>query len=342
VWTFTGQPIPSGRSLGRHGVALQRDTVATATQPCDRIRLLYDPTASAYGFGGGALQIRIDGEVVDVIDCSRSELVGCVWDSGPLGAFATRRIELSCVAGDFVVAGHSYFHDGADGETGPLFWHSAHSSHTIGRGELGFASEESTWLGAMTKRQLEVNPFTGRAVFGSGSIEADCFLCSTGTNDIRLFKNDPRLVTEGYRELFGYLRARCDSEASIIVIIPTASALFGGDYEPLAEGITAACDADGAFVIDLLHDLGTHADDSCGFYYDGYHPNDEGHAAWADAVSSAVVAAIQPFPAERDDPTPGRGRERGGDARAQSLRSRVGVRNERCSYRDEIGAPHDG
>lgn len=292
VWKTSGTPPGrSGRGLGAHGMSLVPGTVVSTTQPCDRFRIVYDDTPEAFGLTGGTLEIRIDGRPVAAVDSSRSETMGKVWDSGPLGSFASRTVELECVAGDFVSLGHSYFHDG-DGDDGALFWRNARGKFTSGLGIFGFRAEQATWAGCLTSRPVGLNPFTGEPLHGSGAIEPDCFLCCTGTNDIGLFDNDRTKIAEGYRSLIRHLRTLCGPDPSIGIIMPTASTNFGGRYGPLFEGIHDACTSEGAFLIDLWHSLGTHGDDSRGFYADGTHPNDRGHAAWAEYVSAWMLEAI--------------------------------------------------
>lgn len=138
VWTMRGTPAQSsGRSLGRHGVVLLRGTIASTVQPCDRVRILLDETTRAFEMEGGTLEIRIDGDVVATLECHHDDVVGRAWDSGPLGEFAPRHVELRCVAGDFVSVGHSYFHDGVDGDRGALFWRNAHARYAVDGGSSG-------------------------------------------------------------------------------------------------------------------------------------------------------------------------------------------------------------
>lgn len=297
LWKTSGAPVrATGRSLGRHGMALLRGATATIVQPCDRFRLLIDEATQAFTYPGGTLEIRIDGTAVDRIDGGRSEIVGRMWDSGPLGSFQRRSVEIECVDGGFVSIGHSYFHDGSDGTDGALFWRNAHARFTAGPGDFGFANPDSTWAGALTRLEIGRNPFNDRVICGGGAIEADCFLCCTGSNDIRLFNNDRRQISAGYERLVEYIRLRCGDSPSIGFIVPTASTVCDGDYENLFEGTRDACTSTGTFMIDVLHEVGTHADDSLGYYEDGFHPNDRGHAAWAEHVSSWLLRAIQPGP----------------------------------------------
>jgi hypothetical protein len=295
VWTTTGpRPKVSGRGLGRHGMALHLGTVASTVQACDRFRLLYDETTESFGLHGGTLEIRIDGELAAVLDCAHDDVVGRMWDSGPLGRFAPRRFELECVGGDFVGVGHSYFHDGADGETGALFWRNAHARYEAGCGHFGFGQAESTWTGPLTSRVIGRNPFNQQAVRGGGAIAPDCFLCCTGTNDIGRLANDRETIASIYESLITYIRSRCGEQCSIGFIVPTATERTYVDHQALFEGTRDACEASGAFLIDLWHPLGSHADHGAGFYFDGMHPNDRGHAAWANYVTNWMLAAIQP------------------------------------------------
>lgn len=295
VWTTTGPlPQPSGRSLGRHGMAIVRGTVASTAQPCDRVRLLIDHTTRAFGLDGGTLEIRIDGDAVARLDCGTDEVVGHLWDSGPLGSFATRRIDLECVDGGFVSLGHSYFHDGVDGDTGALFWRNAHARFLAGSSDFGFALPEATWAGALTTRPISHNPFNGRVIRGGGAISPDCFLCCTGTNDIGTLGNDRASIAATYEHLVDYIRQRCGAESSIGFVLPTASAKPGADQQALHDGILDACARTGTFMIDLWHELGSHGDDRSDFYFDGMHPNDRGHAAWADHVAAWMLEAVQP------------------------------------------------
>ncbi len=295
VWTTSGQPArPTGRSLGRHGMAIMRGGIAATVQPCDRFRLLIDETTESFGYSGGTIAIRVDGEIVDEIDCSRSDIVGRMWDSGPLGTFQARSIEIECVAGGFVAVGHSYFHDGPDGTVGPLFWRNARARFTAGSNEFGFANTQVTWAGPLTRLEIGRNPFNDRVVHGGGAIEPDCFLCCTGTNDIQFFDNDRHEITAAYENLVDYIRLRCGEKPSIGFIVPSASARYEADYEALFDATYDACKTSGAFMVDVLHGVGTHADDSLGFYRDGFHPNDRGHRAWADYLSNWLLTAVQP------------------------------------------------
>lgn len=294
VWATSGSPPQdSGRGLGRHGMALRPGTVASTVQSCDRFHLLYDETTESFGLHGGALEIRIDGKVATVLECCHDDVVGRGWDSGPLGEFASHRFELECVDGDFVSVGHSYFHDG-DGATGALFWRNAHGGYLAGRSDFGFANPEATWAGPLTSDPIGRNPFNGRVVKGGGAITPDCFLCCTGTNDIGTLGNDRRSISYAYVRLVDYIRTRCGERCSIGFLVPTSSSKPGADHQALFDGIRDACGASGAFMIDLWHDLGTHGDDSSGFYFDGMHPNDRGHAAWADYVTRWMSEAVQP------------------------------------------------
>ncbi len=295
VWKTSGPPPSSTqRSLGRHGMAIMPGTVVNATQPCDRFRLLFDETTHAFRRPGGTLEIRIDGEVADRIDCSHSDVVGRIWDSGPLGPFRPRSVEIECVAGGFVSIGHSYFHDGSDGTTGALFWRNAHAGFTAGPRESGFANPNSTWTGALTRDEIVKNLFSDRVVYGGGAIEPDCFLCCTGTNDVAVLDHDRHRIAAAYEQLVDYIRQRCGDSPSIGFIVPTASTRCRTNCESLFDGIHDACLSAGAFMIDLLHGVGTHADESLGYYHDGFHPNDRGHAAWAEYVSTWLLGAIRP------------------------------------------------
>jgi lysophospholipase L1-like esterase len=294
VWTIRGTPAKhSGRSLGRHGIVLLRGTVASTVQPCDRIRLLVDETTTAFGMQGGSLEIRLDGEPVATLECHHDDVVGRLWDSGPLGDFEPRRIELTCVAGDFVTVGHSYFHDGADGTSGPLFWRNAHARYTAGRDEFGFASPASTWAGPLTDRVVGWNPFSDGPIVGGNAIAPDCFFCCTGTNDLGCLGDDRTSIARLYLHLVEYIRERCGDDPSIGFVVPTASAGAGVDQQALCDGIRDVCMAANCFMIDLWHGLGTHGDDRSGYYFDGLHPNDRGHAAWADYIARWMLEAIQ-------------------------------------------------
>lgn len=75
--------------------------------------------------------------------------------------------------------------------------------------------------------------------------------------------------------------------------MPTASAKRDADHEALFDGIVDACTASGCFMIDLWHPLGSHGDERSPYYFDGLHPNDRGHAAWADYVARWMLEAVQ-------------------------------------------------
>jgi hypothetical protein len=225
-----------------------------------------------------------------------------MWDSGPLDEFRAHSVELECVAGDFVSVEHSYFHDGKDGTDGVLFWRNARAGFAADDGEFGFADPTSTWMGALTTREIGRNPFNDRVIRGGGAIEPDCFLCCTGTNDIGVAGNDRATLTAVCENVVDFIRSRCGDDASIGFIVPTAADQYEGDYEPLFDAIHEACRSTGAFMIDLLHGLGSHGDDEQGFFADGLHPNDRGHAAWADYVSAWMLEAIQLEPVEASSP----------------------------------------
>jgi lysophospholipase L1-like esterase len=295
VWQPSGAPVIStGRGLGRQGSALTRGATMTTVQACDRFRLLIDETTGASELAGGTLEIRVDGEVADVIDCAQADVVGRMWDSGPLGPFREHVVELTCVAGDFVSVEHSYFHDGPDGDHGALFWRNARAGFTAGVGNSGFAQPEATWFGALATGEIGPNYYNQGVLRGGGAIEPDCFLCCTGTNDMWMGDNDRATLTAVYENLVGHIRTYCGEVASIGFIVPTAADQFEGDYEPLFEAIHDTCLSTGSFMIDLLHGIGTHANDDHGYFHDGIHPNDRGHAAWADYVSAWMLEAIQP------------------------------------------------
>ena len=295
LWTTPETGVhPDVRGLGRHGIALERGAVVATTQACDRFRLVYNRTSTAYGLRGGTLAVHVDGALVAELDCGGSDVCGLMWDSDHLGEFAPHHIELGCVAGGLASVSHAYFHDGVDADTGPLFWRSAHRRFSAADDNFGFTEAASPWTGCFTRGIVGENPYNGRPVLGAGTIEPDCFLCATGTNDILRFGNDRARLQSAYEHVFDYIRARCDNDPSIGVVVPTSSTRFEGRFQPLYDAIEAACEASGAFFIDLWHGLGTHGDDRHGYYFDGIHPNDRGHAAWAAYVSAWMLSAVSP------------------------------------------------
>lgn len=302
VWRIEGPATPSGRSLGRHGTALLRGSTASTEQLCDRVQLLIDDTTTAFNLTGGTLGIRVDGDEVARLDCGRADVVGRLWDSGPLGSFAPHRIELECVAGDFVSVGHSYFYDGDASLHGARFWRNAHAQFSAGRGDFGFVLAEATWTGPLTDRTIGRNPFNGNAIHGGGAITPDCFLCCTGTNDIVRCADDRPSVAALYVDLISYIRQRCGPQPSIGIVVPTAADTPGADYRALRDGVHDACTATGSFMIDLWAELGSHGDPDSAYYLDGRHPNDLGHAAWADHVARWMLQAVQ-----ADEPSAGSG-----------------------------------
>jgi lysophospholipase L1-like esterase len=293
VWSHAGPPPIEGTfCLGQYGVVLQAGTVLSTTRAFDRVQLLHVRLTEMLGSRGGTLEVRIDGTVVDRVRCGGADVFGSLWDSGPLGEFRPRRIELECVSDGVAPVGHAYFHDGFDPDRSVLFWRHGRHRRDIGTDEFGFANPRSTHMGPFTAGPLGRNDATGGVISGGGSIGADCFLISCGTNDVERFGNDRRVLEGTYSTMIDFLRSRCDTDASIGVIVPTASTKADGDYTNLFEAAHAACRAEGAFLIDLWHGLGSHADDSFGYLHDGLHPNDRGHAAWAEYVAAWLQAAI--------------------------------------------------
>jgi hypothetical protein len=292
MWQFQHQePFRDGRALGRQGVAILDGGAATTTQVCDRLWLLYNEvTVDGADSRGGVLEVRVDGDLVAEIPCGQADVLGRIWDSGPLGELRARTVELRAVGG-FASVGQCYFH-GLHDDTAPVFWRCARSGFSIADDPFGFGDPRELWAGAFTRRPLGRNRFSGARVYGAGSIEPDCILCCTGTNDIGRFDGDASRLAAAYEDVIALLRSRCDNTPSIGVIVPTMSTSVGGARRALAEGIYTACERSGAFVIDVGHALSGDGDDRSGYLADGKHPNDRGHAAWAAYVASWLLAAV--------------------------------------------------
>ena len=79
----------------------------------------------------------------------------------------------------------------------------------------------------------------------------------------------------------------------VVVVGGGSHGLATAYYLAKRHGIRDVCMAANCFMIDLWHGLGTHGDDRSGYYFDGLHPNDRGHAAWADYIARWMLEAIQ-------------------------------------------------
>lgn len=237
------------------------------TEMCDRITVAYPK----YNILPGTLDVVIDSASATTLNQNGAYNGGYTWTSGDLG-WGSHTVRLQPAAGSPNVEG-VYFHR-SDHTTGVQVWQGGHASASTNYFRQPASGSGWAWTDG----------------FHNG-YPPDLVIIGLGSND--LFWGWPGSTTQAYLEqTIDLIRTGSTTDPSIALVVPPNNSFNGGDFTGLRRTLYRTAQATGAAVIDLLQAMGTDADNSLGYYYEGTHPNARGQRRIGETIAGWVLNAV--------------------------------------------------
>lgn len=170
-------------------------------------------------------------------------------------------------------------------------------------GSVGSAVDKPVSLTVLGVSGAQVHEVLDEQV-GELSENTDLVLVSVGANDVTHLTRRPTF-RHRYGRLVDAIADRAPEAAVVLVGVPDMGAVprflqplrwvTGSRGDQLDDDVAALADRRGLRHVDLAAETGPvfRGDPSRYFADDDFHPNDEGHGVWADAVLDEAVAAAE-------------------------------------------------
>lgn len=283
-WTITaGSPLDIAVGLPGAGVQIGLGDAVAITTTCRRVLLNYrkinDVTATSLRVNDGASVLAT---IVSHDATAGAGNYRGIWDSGDLGANASRTITVTGVNGA--------------GNPGQLV-----AGYFLGD---GYANEVCCWNGGLSgydaaewlARGVTATDMTTGLSLAIGSANIN-FVIELGINDVITYGSSPGAVAQ-FRDRLIQLATQLRSQtlnalvaagpASIVFIVPwRILGISEGAWDPYRGAIYSAADATNSAVLDAHNLLGGALP---GLTLDGIHPLDVGHQALGNHLAQLLVS----------------------------------------------------